>query len=199
MKIIGLTGGFGTGKTFVASIFRSLGAKVYDADKIARGLFKKNSPVYRKVVAAFGKNILTVRGDIDRNKLGRAVFADKDRVNRLNRIVHPEVIRILALAIQRAGRRASIVIDAPLLIEAGFDKNVDSLIVVKCSKKRQVERCVKKFRMKKKDVLKRIQNQMPIKKKIGLADFVVDNDGTKAETRKKTRKIWRRISRNIFL
>ena len=191
MKVIGLTGGFGTGKTFVASIFRSLGAGVCDADRIARGLLKMNSPVYRKIVAEFGENILDSRGKIDRKKLGRLVFADKDKVKRLNRIVHPEVIGILRKAIEEAGRADTIVIDAPLLIEAGFNANVDSLVVVKCSKKRQMERCIQTFRMKKDDVLRRIRSQMPIKEKIRLADFVVDNDGTMRETRKQVKKIWR--------
>lgn len=195
MKVIGLTGSFGTGKTFVASIFKSLGARVIDADEIARDVVESSSSMRKALVRAFGPGILTKSGRIDRRKLAAIVFADKKAVARLNRIVHPEVIRRIKGMVKTAGRNAVVVIDAPLLVEAGLLNIVDKLVVVSSSKKRQIERCRKKFRITQNEVLKRIASQMPLKKKAKLADFVVKNDGTKASTRRQVEKVWEDVWR----
>lgn len=193
MKIIGLTGSFGTGKTLVASVFRSLGAKVIDADKLARGSLKKGSPVYRKIVMEFGRSVLSSGGSIDRKKLAARVFADKAKRTKLERIIHPEVIRSIMTEIGLARSGDTVVIDAPLLIEAGLAKAVGTVIVVKASRARQIERCMKKFGMDKRDVERRIDSQIPLNRKIRMADFVIDNNGTVSETITKTRKVWRKI------
>ena len=193
MTVIGLTGSFGTGKTFVASIFRSLGAKVLDADKIAHDVIKKRQPAYKKIVAAFGDSALAKNGEIDRKKLAGIVFEDTRKLNKLNSIVHPEVVNFIKSRIRKAGKGEIIVIDAPLLVEVNLAKITDSLVVVKASKAIQVERCIRKFCMEREDVLKRIRHEIPMKKKIRMADFVIDNDGTPSETRKQARKVWREI------
>ena len=107
--------------------------------------------------------------------------------------MHPGVIREIRKRIRTAGRDAVVVIDAPLLIEAGLLNIVDKLVVVSSSKKRQIQRCRKKFRIKRKEVLRRIESQMSLRKKMKLADFVVKNDGTKPETRVRARKVWEEI------
>ena len=152
MKVIGLTGSFGTGKTFVASILRSLGANVLDADVMARAAVKKGTPAYRKIVAAFGTKVLRKSGALDRRKLAAVVFADRKALRALERIVHPEVIRMIRARIRNAGPEDIVVIDAPLLVEAKLTGLVDKLVVVTCTKKRQIERCVKKFRIEKAEV-----------------------------------------------
>ena len=193
MKIIGLTGSFGTGKTSVASIFKSLGAKVIDADMIARDLIGKSAPTKSRIVTVFGPEILDRNSRIDRPRLAALVFADKKALARLNSIVHPGVIREIRKSIKAAGRDAVVVIDAPLLIEAGLLNIVDKLVVVSSSKKRQIERCRKKFRIKREEVLRRIKNQMSLKKKLKLADFVVKNDGSRSAMRSQARKVWEEI------
>ena len=196
MKIIGLTGGFGTGKSFVTSILKKyFGAKVFDADKIAHDLIKKGRPSYQKIIAPFGKDILNSRRIIDRKKLARIVFDDKALLKRLNGIIHPEVIKFIKTKIARAKEDDLIVIDAPLLVEARLHRIADKLIVVRSSRKNQLARCVKKYRMKKKDILRRIECQVPLKDKIRLSDFVIDNNGTKADTVKQVRKVWCKIWR----
>lgn len=191
--IIGLTGSFGTGKTFVASIFKSLGAKVIDADEIAHDVIKKGTKAYKGIVVAFGPGILGSNREIDRRRLAERVFVNKAAILRLNRLVHPEVIRVIRRSVKTAPQKAVIVIDAPLLVEAGLLNIVDKLVVVKSSKKRQIERCRKKFYIKKKEVLKRIGSQMSMKRKLKMADFVVRNDGTKKATKDQVRKVWREI------
>lgn len=193
MKIIGLTGGFGTGKTFVSSILRSLGAKVIDADKIAHDCLKKNGPVRRKVLKAFGRGVLSSGGSIDRSKLAEKVFGSRKKLAKLERIIHPEVIRSIMAGIARARFGQTVVIDAPLLIEAGLDRIADTIIVVKTSRSRQIARCMKKFGMDRRDVERRIAGQIPLNKKVRMADFVIDNNGTMSETRKKTENVWREI------
>lgn len=195
MQIIGLTGGFGTGKSFAASVFRSLGAKVIDADKIAHGILKKGSFVYRKVVASFGKDILDRRGDIDRKALAELVFANRRRLEGLNKITHPEVIRSIKDRIKSGKKDDIFIIDAPLLIEANLGSITDKIIVVKASRKNQILRCIKKIGISKTEVVKRIKSQMPLKEKEKMADFVIDNDGKKSSTRKQVKEIWRKIWR----
>jgi len=193
MKIIGLTGSFGTGKTFVASIFKSLGAGVIDADKIAHDCIKKGTVAYKQVVRRFGRNILNANGSIDRTKLGKIVFNKKEDLKKLNRIVHPRVIKIIKERVGRADAKGAIVIDAPLLVEAGLVDMVDILVVVTCSKRKQIARCRNKFGIEKEEILKRIKNQASIEKKKKMADLIIRNSGTKSRTRQQARRAWRLV------
>ncbi len=193
MMVIGLTGSFGTGKTFVASVFRSLGARVLDADAIAHDCLKQGRPAYTKTVRAFGAQILDRGRAISRKKLAGIVFGDRSALAKLERIVHPEVIGVIKKNIQKSRPADVIVIDAPLLVEAKALGLVDKLVVVKCTKKRQIERCVRKHRIKRKEVLKRIANQMSLKKKIRMADFVIQSDRSKSRTRSRAKRVWEEI------
>lgn len=193
MKVIGLTGSFGTGKSYVASIFKRLGAKVIDADMLARKALKANSPSYKKVVLAFGEGILGGGRRINRPRLAEIVFGDKNKITWLNNAVHPHVIKDIKASLARARGKGVVVIDAPLLIEANLLGLVDKLVVVKSSEKVQVKRCIKKLGLQKADVIKRIRSQIPLAKKIGMADYVVDNEGTKIETKRQVLRIWKEI------
>jgi dephospho-CoA kinase len=190
MTVIGLTGSFGTGKTFVASIMKSLGARVIDADSIAHGVIREGGPCYDKIVRLFGDGIIGKGRRIDRRALARIVFSDKRKLRALERVVHPEVIRIIRSRIRQSGSGSTVVIDAPLLVEAKLLALVDRLVVVKCSKKRQIERCVKKFRIKREEALRRIESQMPLSRKLRIADLVIDSNGAKSRTRRLVRKLW---------
>jgi dephospho-CoA kinase len=192
--IVGLTGGFGTGKSTVAGIFRSLGASVIDSDRIAHGVIKKGTPAYRRIVRRFGPTVLGAGRGIDRRRLADAVFGDRKALRDLNAIVHPEVIRRIRKGTARASKSGVVVIDAPLLIEARLDRIADRIVVVTCPRAEQVSRCIRKFGLDKKEVLKRIESQMPIDRKIKMADHVVHNGGPKAATRRAVEKIWRQIS-----
>ena len=189
--IIGLTGSFGTGKTFVASIFKDLGARVIDADRIAHKTIRKGSPAYKRIVKLFGKKILSKDGEIKRSQLGHIVFSNKALLRKLNNIVHPYVIKEIKRSIRSAGKTDTVVVDAPLLLEARLNGLVDKLVVVKCQKRRQIERCQEKFRLQKEEILQRIESQIPIKKKMEMADLVIENSRTRSVTRKQVRKAWR--------
>lgn len=195
MRVIGLTGDIGSGKSFAAAIFKALGARIVDADKIAHDALIKGSGVYRKIVASFGKSILDAKGAIDRRSLAAIVFNDKRSLARLNSIVHPEVIREIKKRIRAAGRSEILVIDAPLICEANLTGMMDALVVVKAPKPLEIERSAKKLKISKGDVMKRMACQMPLVLKVAKADYCINNGGTKRETEKQVREIWQDIKK----
>lgn len=193
--ILGVTGSFGSGKTTVARNFKSLGAKIIDADRIAHRIIKPGSKIYRRIINTFGKDILKKNRAIDRDKLAKVVFNNKNLLNRLNKIVHPEVIRTIEREI-KASSQEVVVLDVPLLIEAGLRRLVDKLIVVKITQEKQIERVLHKVSLGKRDILKRIRHQVPLKDKVRIADFVIDNSGTIKNTKKQVNKIRRLLWKN---
>lgn len=197
MRIVGLTGGFGTGKSFVASLFRRLGAKIIDADKLGHKALRKGSAVYKKVVTAFGKKILKPDLSINRQALANIVFADRKNLSKLNRMVHPEIIQDIVNRINAAAKGEVLIVDAPLICETNIAGLMDVLIVVKASKRSQIKRCSRKFNMSQRGVHKRIACQMPLNKKIRIADYTVDNNGTKQDTKKQVRKIWQELKKGV--
>ena len=195
MRIVGLTGGFGSGKSFIASLFKRLGAKVIDADKLGHKALRKRSTAYKRVVAAFGKKVLKADLSINRKALAGIVFADRKSLAKLNRIVHPGIIREIAKRAQISAKSEVLIVDAPLICETNITGLMNALIVVKASKKNQIERCSKKFGMRQEDIRKRIACQMPLNRKIRYADHIVDNNGTKKDTEKQVRNIWKELKK----
>jgi dephospho-CoA kinase len=193
--ILGLTGSFGSGKSTVAAIFKSFGACVIDADKIAHRLISPGSKVYKKIINVFDRGILKANKDVDRRKLGGAVFGNKHLLKKLNSIMHPEIIRVIKQKM-KASSEDVIVLDAPLLIEAGLDKIVDKLIVVTITREKQVKRVCKKTGLTRPDILRRIKAQIPLREKVRAADFVIDNSGTFEKTREQAKQIRRLLWRN---
>jgi dephospho-CoA kinase len=192
--VIGLTGSFGTGKSSVAAHFRKLGAKVLDADSIARETLESGTPEYRRVVRVFGPGILNSSRSINRKKLARMVFGDRKLVARLNGIVHPAVIRRIRSEIRKV-KRGVLVVDAPLIFEAGISALFDHIVVVKASRHKQISRCIKKSGMDKEEVCDRIACQTPLRQKLKMADYIIDNDGTRVATKKQVVEIWQRLKR----
>jgi len=193
--ILGITGTFGSGKTTVARIFKSLGARIIDADRISHQLTRPQTKIYKKIVSIFGRDILKEDKTINRKRLAYIVFENENLLKRLNRILHPEIIRVIKQRIS-AYKSKIIVLDAPLLIEAGLKGLVDKLIVVKITRKKQIERIQKKFALTKAEILKRIKSQIPLSLKVRLADFVIDNSKTKRETKRQVEKIRRLLWKN---
>ncbi len=188
--ILGLTGSFGSGKTTVARIFKSSGAKIIDADSIAHRVIKPPTRIYKKIINTFGKDILNKDRTINRNKLAKLVFNNKEPLGRLNNIMHPEVIRIIREKI-KAVSAGIIVLDAPLLIEKGLQNLVDKLIVVTITREKQIERIRQKTDLKRQDILKRINAQISQNVKSRFANFIIDNSGTIEETKKQVMAIRR--------
>jgi len=191
--ILGLTGSFGSGKTTVAGMFKSCGAEIIDADKISHGLLKPQRQVYKRIVKTFGRGILKQNRTINRKELGRIVFSNKTLREKLNEIMHPEIIRIIRKKLSKI-KEGIIVLDAPLILEAGRRDLADKLVVVKATMARQIKRIQEKSTLTEKEILNRIKSQIPLREKLRLADFVIDNNGTFKETKKQVKKVWRSLA-----
>lgn len=181
--IIGILGGVGSGKSTVAAEFAKLGCEVIDADKIAHELLDKQG-VRKKVVACFGKAILNPAGKISRRKLARIVFADAGKLAKLNKIIHPLVLKEVRKLIKKAkghlGCRQkqvkAIVLDMPLLTEVGWTKRCDKLIFVECGQRIRAKRA-KKMGIFDKNMLKIRENfQISLDNKKSIADNIIDNN-----------------------
>ncbi|RKY32959.1 MAG: dephospho-CoA kinase [Candidatus Omnitrophota bacterium] len=190
--VIGITGGLGTGKSTVVRMLKSYGAAVIDADQIAHGIIKPGKKIYLKLVETFGKKILGRNKNIDRKKLARAAFRNKNSLRKLNLIMHPEIIQAIKEGIKKSPRKA-VVVDAPLLIEAGLRGLVDKIIVVRAERETQLKRLLGKRRLTKKDIARRIKVQMPLEKKFCFADFIIDNSGSREKTRRQVAGIWKTL------
>jgi dephospho-CoA kinase len=189
MLRVGLTGGIATGKTTVVAMLRELGCRVLEADKIAHQTIEPGGIAYDEVVREFGRSILTQDGLVDRRKLGAIVFADPKLLARLNAIVHPPVLeeqcRHLA-AIEQADPHAIAVVEAALLIEAGFDKKLEYLVVTWCTPEQQLARLTHSGAgrgLSVEQAQQRIAAQMPIEEKRRRADELIDCSSTLEHTR----------------
>jgi dephospho-CoA kinase len=201
MLRVGLTGGIATGKTTVAAILRELGCHMLDADKIAHHMIEPGAAAYEDVVREFGRGILTSDGRVDRSKLGAIVFADLARLARLNAIVHPPVLEAQDReldAIKRTDPHAIAVVEAALLIEAGYAKKLDCLVVTWCTPEQQLARLTQKGAgrgLTIEQARQRIAAQMPIEEKRLMADEVVDCSGSLEHTREQVAALFAKLKR----
>lgn len=198
--IIGLTGGIACGKTTVAKMLKEKGAEVVEVDAMGHKLLQKDTSTYKKVVKVFGKKILNEKGEIIRSRLGNLVFADFEKLKKLNQIIHPAmVILTQEEAFRLAGESSKVVvIDAALLIEVGLHKMVDWLLVITSNREEQVKRIVERSQGSKQPISeaeaeRRIESQLALAEKVKLADYVIDNSTTIDELKEKVDQFWAEI------
>ncbi|MCC7176013.1 MAG: dephospho-CoA kinase [Bryobacterales bacterium] len=180
----GLTGGLATGKSFVGRALAELGCYLIKADDIGREVMAPGGEAFDAIVREFGEEMLAVDGSIDRQRLAGRVFADPERLEALNRIVHPPVIRRedrLTEEIGARDRHAIVVCEAAVMIEAGSHRRMDKLILTVCREEQQVERAVARG-LSAGEALLRIRRQMPLEEKRRYADYIIDTSGAEAET-----------------
>jgi dephospho-CoA kinase len=196
MRKIGLTGGIASGKSTVAAMLRELGFDVIFADEISRRLLDPGQAAYEETVREFGREIVRPDGTLDRKKIAAIVFADRGKLDRLNAIIHPRVeTQILKQFAdwEREGNRKVAFVEAALLVEAGYMRNLDGLVVTWCKPEQQMERLLARG-MTERDAQARIGAQMPVEEKLKLADHKIDCSGTIEETRRQVEelaKTWR--------
>jgi len=193
MTLVGVTGAFCTGKTTVCAFFKNLGAHVIDADKIVHRLYKKDEKIKNAILKNFGKIVFTPGGEVDRKKLREVAFRNRRNLNKLCGIVHPEVIKEIKKMV-KLSKKFIIAIDAPLLIEANLQREVDYVVVVTAGLKKQIERGARRG-FKKHDCLARRRLQLPLREKIKYADFVVNNNRSREYTKKEVVRIWESLAR----
>ena len=189
---IALTGGFGSGKTTVAGLFRKKGATVIDADALVHELFAKDRAVRGAVRRAFGEGAFTNKGDVDRAFLAKRIFEAPRRRRMLERIVHPAVRRRMRAGLRSAGRRVAIV-DIPLLFESGWKERFDAVVVVTAGMEKRIRR-LRARGFTAAEARRRIRAQMQLAEKARRADLVIDNDGTIQQTRKQVNDLWKKLT-----
>ncbi|MGI6035076.1 MAG: dephospho-CoA kinase [Limnochordia bacterium] len=188
--VVGLTGGIGTGKSTVAAMFVKLGAYLIDSDQIARRIVQPGSPVLAEIAEAFGPEILK-DGQLDRDKLGKIVFSSAEARARLNSITHPPILECLArLIAQNRSHHRVLLVDIPLLYEAGAFYLVERVVLVYTDKETQLQRLMQRDGISLAEAKRKIDAQMPLEEKVSRADYVIDNSRTKRETWEQVQRIW---------
>jgi dephospho-CoA kinase len=197
---VGLTGGIAVGKSAVGEMFAAWGVRTARADEIAHQLMEPGEPVYLEVVEHFGSGILNPDGSVSRSRLAELAFGaagKPSRVEELNQIVHPAVIRHQEEWMAEVGRRdpyAIAMVEAALILEAKMAKGFDRLVVVTCRPEQRVERWARRLNVDqetaRREVARRMAAQLPDEEKIKAADYVVDNSGSLDETERQVKKIY---------
>lgn len=197
MLAVGITGGFGSGKSTVTAMFQKLGAKCIDADAIAHELMEPGTELFKRVVATFGDEILDEGGKIDRRRLSLLIFSPQgdEKLRRLNTITHPKIVKVLKERMVR--EKGMVVVDAPLLLEVGLEKIMDKVVVVWASDELRIERLKKHRGLSEEEIRQRFSSQMALEEKLKFADYVVKNDGALAETSKQVELIWNELRNQI--
>ena len=205
MLKVGLTGGIAAGKSVVGEMFAAQGAHVIQADQISHQLMQPGQAVYQEVVHHFGAGILDPDGSVNRARLGELAFGrpqQPSRVQELNQIVHPAVIRRQEEWMAEVGRRdphAIALVEAALILEAGMAGRFDRLVVVTCRPEQRVERWAQRLKVDqetaRREVARRMAAQLPDEEKIKAADYVIDNSGSLDETSRQVREIYAELKR----
>lgn len=191
--IIGLTGGICSGKTKISNYLSELGARIIDADEVAREIVKPKSAVLDELAKHFGSDILHPDGTLNRSKLASIVFSNPTALQKLNQITHPLILKIIADKIEehrKKKNREILVLSAPLLIETGLHKLVDKVWVVNVDLETQIKRLMARDKLTRAEALKRINSQLPASERLKFADEVIDNSGCWNDTRIQVLNLW---------
>jgi dephospho-CoA kinase len=195
MYLVGLTGGIGSGKSTVAQRMVHRGAELIDADLVAREVVLPGTPAYRKIVEHFGRNVLDEDGFIDRPALGRVVFADPEKRTLLNELTHPPVVHAIAEQLELLQAFDGVVVlDVPLLLEAGVDRGYEAIVVVAAQPETQVRRLVEQRGMAEEDARARIAAQAPLEDKLAIATHAIWNEGSLDELAQETDRVMGELS-----
>ncbi len=192
--IIGLTGNIGCGKSATAGIFEEMGAYVIEADRVGH-LILKREEVKEELVELFGESILDKEGKVSRKKLRGVVFKDKSKLKKLNSILHPLIGQVVKEKIKSSPKKV-VVVEAALIFEAGWESLMNKIVVVNCSKDKQIERIIKDTSLTKDEIEAVMRAQLPSSEKIFRADFVLENEGDLTHLRKDVEKLWVKLTKD---
>ena len=195
MRVIGLTGGIASGKSTVSRMFADLGAKVIDADKIAREVVEPGKPALADIVKTFGADMLLPNGELDRKKLGAVVFNDPQKRAQLNAITHPRIAATVQERLDELRKQGAevAIYEAALIVENKIHLGMEGLIVVAIDEETQIDRMARRDELTREEAQKRIRAQAPLSDKIAVADWVIETNGALPSTREKVAKVWEEI------
>lgn len=197
MYVIGVTGGIGAGKSMVSRILVDLGAKVVDADKIARDIVKPGEPALMELVNEFGKEILTGQGELYRQKLSQMVFGDNEKIEKLNKITHKYIVERIINLVEKEKRDKRfdiIVLDVPIPVKKGFLDIADEIWVVTADKETRIERIIKRSGFTREEAEKRIASLPADEEYLEIADEVIENNSSLEELEKKVAKLYVKVA-----
>ena len=199
MRVIGLTGGIASGVTLVAGMFRDLGAVVIEADQVSREVAQPGTSTLRKIVEAFGPEVVAPNGTLDRRRLGQIVFDDPSARIRLNALTHPAIRRLIWERIEHIRREdpeALVIVDIPLLLDTAGPEtfDLDGVIVITATPELQISRIMKRDGLSREEAQRRLDAQRPVALKAAEADWVIDNTSTVAHTRSKVEALWKQLT-----
>jgi dephospho-CoA kinase len=197
-RIIGLTGGIASGKSLVSGTLQRLGMTVIDADDICHEILARDEVVSRQIVRAFGPEVLNEQEEIDRRKLGTIVFSQEPgRREALEEILHPLIREEMWRRVEEGtGSGQDLVLDVPLLIEAGEHTRVDLLVVVYTTTELQIQRLLARDGMSREEAARRVAMQLPLDEKVSYADYIVNNTGSVEETEEQVLRFYQVIREN---
>jgi len=192
MKVIGLTGGIGSGKSTVSKFLAELGAGIIDADRVGHEALRRDTEVWREVVVAFGRQILTPAGDIDRKKLGEVVFNNTESLTRLNQIMHPRMYDMVKVQLEEYRRWGVgvVVLEAPLLLEADWTSLVDEVWVTVAPEATVLKRLQERVGLSREESLSRIRSQLSSEERVKRVDVVINTNCSLDEVKAKVKKLW---------
>jgi len=192
MRVLGLTGGIGSGKSMVAQMFAELGAVVIDADQLAREVVEPGQPALQEIASTFGPDVLLPDGRLDRPKLAGIIFSDPAERAKLDAITHPRIRERMEGQIEaRRSGRGVLILDIPLLYENNRTNMVEKVIVVWVDAQTQLQRIRQRDGLSAEAARQRISAQMPLDAKRARADHVIDNTGGRDETQRQVEAIYR--------
>lgn len=174
---IGLTGGIGSGKTYVSNIFSKLGVPIYNSDTQGKFLMEHDTHVIKQLISAFGEKVYNANG-LNRSYLAEIVFNNKSKLNTINEIVHPAVKADFEKWCNKHNKHSYIIKEAAILIESKAYQTLDFLIIVTAPEKLRIERVTKRDNLSKEEIARRIANQLSDKERLAYADYTINNDGT---------------------
>lgn len=196
MLKVGLTGGIGSGKSTVSGMLSEMGAYIFDADYEAKKFLEEDEVVQNELISEFGTDILNAKRAIDKRKLARVAFQMEENQLRLNAIIHPYVFEEFYRhyeRISRSDRYSLFILDAALIYESGLDQHMDYVIVVASLLKHRIERALKRGVLTREEILRRVELQWSDEEKVGMADFVIRNNGTEHELLEQVREIYSQL------
>jgi len=199
MKVIGLTGGIGSGKSTVSGFLAQLGAVIIDADRVGHEVLSTDFQVRRELLAIFGWQVITPSGEVNRKKLGEIVFSHPESLPRLNQVMHPRMYDMVKAQLEEYRRQgvAGVVLEAPLLIEADWTSLVDEVWVTVASQATVLKRLKEKFGLSEPEALARIGCQLASEERVKHADVIIDTDCDLDELKAKVKELWQGLRASL--
>ncbi len=199
MLKVAVTGGAGSGKTTVVRMFKELGAQVLDADEVAREVVAVGAPAWEELRRTWGPEFFKEDGSLDRARVAQRVFSDPEARRRLNDLIHPQVALKIKERLQALEKQGAplVVVEVPLLFEAGLQRAYERIVVVFADPNDQVSRLEARDHRPEGEIAGILKAQWPLKEKLAQADYVVDNRGTLSDTRLQVKNIWRELKNHL--